>query len=64
MADDFKDFYLTDVGGLFQVYSPLGVHREIENRKYSGLLICTSGEINYKHNIANCNKYIIISVLC
>ena len=64
MNEDFKNFYLTDIGGLFQVYSPLGVHREIENRKYSGLLICTSGAIEYKHNgkVFKCDKNHILFV--
>ena len=64
MNDDFKDFYLTDVSGLFQIYSRPGVHREIENRKYSGLLICTSGEIEYKHSgkVFKCDKNHILFV--
>lgn len=64
MNNDFKNFYITDVNGLFQVYSPLGVHREIIDRKYSGLLICTSGEIEYKNNgeIFKCDKNHILFV--
>ena len=64
MDNDFKNFYISDVSGLFQVYSPLGVHRDIVNRQYSGLLICTTGEIEYKHNgeIFKCDKDHILFV--
>ena len=64
MDKSFKNFCLTDIGGLFQVYSPLGVHREINNRKYSGLLICTTGEIEYKHDgrIFKCDKNHVLFV--
>ncbi len=58
MNEIFKNFYLTEIGGIFQVYSPLGVHREIVDRKYSGILVCTSGEIYYKHKgeVFRCDK--------
>lgn len=64
MDELLRNFYITDIGGLFQVYSPRGVHREIKNRGYSGLLICTSGEIEYKHNgkIFKCDSNNILLV--
>lgn len=64
MEEQLKNFYVTNIGGLFEIYSPLNVHRDIVNRKYSGLLICSTGQIEYHHNnnVFVCDKNHILFV--
>ena len=64
MEELLKNFYITNIGGLFEIYSPLNVRRDIVNRKYSGLLICSTGQIEYHHNnnVFVCDKNHILFV--
>lgn len=41
---------ITDIKGVFTVFSPRGRFAKIENRKSYGLSFCTDGQITYTHN--------------
>lgn len=50
-----RNLVISEINGVFDVYSPKGKNVEIKNRSYYGISFCKSGKITY---IQNGEKYI------